>query len=75
MTNVNKIKAKRDAAKESSLEELQRQRDELKKRYMDIRFKMVVSHVDNPILKRTMRRDIARLNTFIRQKGLSLLQK
>ena len=35
---------------------------------MDLRFKMVVSHVDNPMQKRTMRREIARLNTFIQQK-------
>ena len=43
-------------------------RDELKKKYMDLRFKMVISHVDNPMQKRTMRREIARLNTFIQQK-------
>ncbi|MCQ2590016.1 MAG: 50S ribosomal protein L29, partial [Treponema sp.] len=28
-----------------------------------------VSHVDNPMQKRTMRREIARLNTFIQQKA------
>ena len=44
------------------------ERDELKKKYMDLRFKMVISHVDNPMQKRTMRREIARLNTFIQQK-------
>ena len=31
-------------------------------------FKMIISHVDNPMQKRTMRREIARLNTFIQQK-------
>ena len=35
---------------------------------MDLRFKMVISHVDNPMQKRTLRREIARLNTFIQQK-------
>ncbi len=54
--------------KELSYSELVAKRDELKKKYMDLRFKMVVSHVDNPMQKRTMRREIARLNTFIQQK-------
>ncbi len=55
--------------KELSYEELVAKRDKLKKEYMDLRFKMVISHVDNPLQKRTMRREIARLNTFIRQKS------
>lgn len=54
---------------ELSLEELKSKRDALKKEYMDFRFKMVVSHVDNPLQKRAMRRDIARLETFIAQKA------
>jgi len=40
-------------------------RDELKKKYMDFRFKIVIGHVDNPLQKRTLRRQIARLNTLI----------
>ena len=39
---------------------------DLKKKYMELRFKMVIGHVDNPLQKRTMRRQIARLNTLIR---------
>lgn len=54
--------------KELSYAELVAKRDELKKKYMDLRFKMVIAHVDNPMQKRTMRREIARLNTFIQQK-------
>ena len=38
---------------------------------MDLRFQMIISHVDNPMQKRTLRREIARLNTFIRQKELA----
>jgi large subunit ribosomal protein L29 len=38
---------------------------------MDLRFQMVIGHVDNPMQKRTMRREIARLNTFIRQKEIA----
>ena len=57
--------------KELSYAELVAQRNELKQKYMDLRFQMVIGHVDNPMQKRAMRRDIARLNTFIRQKELA----
>ena len=60
--------SKKKNDKELSYKELVAKRDELKKEYMDFRFKMVISHVDNPMQKRTMRREIARLNTFIQQK-------
>jgi len=60
--------SKKKNDKELSLQELVAKRDELKKEYMDLRFKMVISHVDNPMQKRTLRREIARLNTFIQQK-------
>ena len=60
--------SKKKTDKELSYSELVAKRDELKKKYMDLRVKMVISHVDNPMQKRTMRREIARLNTFIQQK-------
>ena len=60
--------SKKKTDKELSYSELVAKRDELKKKYMDLRFKMVISHVDNPMQKRIMRREIARLNTFIQQK-------
>ena len=65
--------SKKKNDKELSYKELVAKRDELelKKEYMDLRFKMVISHVDNPMQKRTMRREIARLNTFIRAKELA----
>ena len=63
--------SKKKNDKELSYKELVAKRDELKKEYMDLRFKMVVSHVDNPMQKRTLRREIARLNTFIRQKEIA----
>jgi large subunit ribosomal protein L29 len=34
---------------------------------MDFRFQMVIGHVDNPLNRRNLRRQIARLNTLIRQ--------
>ena len=62
-------KSKKDD-KNLSYSELVAKRDELKKQYMDLRFQMVLGHVDNPMQKRTLRREIARLNTFIHQQDL-----
>ncbi len=62
---------KKKNVKELSYAELVAERDELKKKYMDLRFQMVLGHVDSPIQKRTMRRQIARINTFIRQKEIA----
>ena len=65
--------AKKD--KELSYSELVVKRDELKRKYMDCRFQMAIGHVDNPMQKRTMRREIAVMNTLIRQKELAGLNK
>jgi large subunit ribosomal protein L29 len=51
--------------------ELRAKRDELKKKYMELRFQVVIGHVDNPLETRTMRRQIARLNTLIRENELA----
>ena len=67
---ADKKKSKK-SFKELSYAELVAQRNELKQKYMDLRFQMVIGHVDNPMQKRTMRRDIARLNTFIRAKEIA----
>lgn len=61
--------------KELSYSELITKRNELKRKYMDFRFQMVIGHVENPMQKRTMRREIARTNTLIRQKELAGLDK
>jgi large subunit ribosomal protein L29 len=53
-----------------SYQELKAKRGELKKKYMGFRFKVVIGHVDNPLQKRIMRRQIARLNTLIRAKEI-----
>lgn len=57
--------------KDSSLAELVVKRNELKQKYMDLRFQFVIGHVENPMLKRSLRREIAAVNTFIRQKELA----
>lgn len=38
---------------------------ELKKAFLELRFKLVLGHVENPLEKRNIRRQIARLNTII----------
>jgi len=55
----------KNSFKNLSFSELKVKRDELKKKYMEFRFKIVIGHVDNPLQKRTLRRQIARLNTLI----------
>ncbi len=55
----------KNSFKNLSLAELKAKRDEMKRKYMELRFQMVIGHVDNPLQKRIMRRQIARLNTLI----------
>jgi len=64
----------KNSFKNLSFPELKVKRDELARKYMDLRFQMVVGHVDNPLQKREMRRQIARLNTLIRQHEISALK-
>jgi len=61
----------KNSFKNLSYPELKAKRDELKKKYMELRFQMVIGHVDNPLQKRTMRRQIARLNTLIHLQDIS----
>lgn len=53
-------------------EELLTKREELKKKYLDIRFKMVLGHVENPLDKRNARRKLARINTLIHEYSLGI---
>ncbi|MDR2363380.1 MAG: 50S ribosomal protein L29 [Spirochaetaceae bacterium] len=57
----------KNSFKNLSLAELKAKRDELNKKYMELRFQIVIGHVDNPLQKRVMRRQIARLNGMIRR--------
>ena len=60
----------KNSFKNLTFPELKAKRDELSRKYMDFRFQMVIGHVDNPLQKRELRRQIARLNTLIRQNEL-----
>ena len=55
----------RNSFRDLTFEELVAKREELRKKYLDTRINKVVGHVDNPLEKRTLRRQIARLNTMI----------
>ena len=61
----------RNSFKNLTFPELKAKRDELSRKYMDFRFQMVIGHVDNPLQKRQLRRQIARLNTLIRRHELT----
>ena len=65
----------KNSFKNLSYAELKVKRDELKKKYMEFRFKLVIGHVDNPLQKRTIRRQIARLNTLIHAHDLEAAEK
>jgi len=56
----------KNSFKNLSFAELKVKREELNRKYMDFRFQLVIGHVDNPLQKRILRRQIARLNTLIR---------
>ena len=55
----------KNSFKDLRLEELLIKRDELRKKYFDLRFQMVVGHVEHPVEKRNLRRQIARIETRI----------
>lgn len=55
----------KDSFKDLTFEELLTKREELRNKYRDLRFNIVVGHVDNPLEKRNLRRKITRLNTMI----------
>ena len=66
---------KKKNVKDLSYAELIAERNKVKQEYMDHRFQSVIGHVDNPMRKRLLRRQIAKLNTFIREKEISGLDK
>ena len=55
-----------------TLEEIIAKRDELTKNLNNLRFDMVLGHVENPMKKRTLKRSIARLNTMIHEVELGI---
>ena len=62
----------KDSYKELTFKEIITKREELKKKYRDLRFNMIIGHVDNPLQKRVLRRQIAKINTIIHEFNLGL---
>lgn len=55
----------RNTFRDLTFEELVAKREELRRKYFDVRMNTIIGHVENPVQKRTLRRQIARLNTMI----------
>ena len=64
----------KDSFNDLSYGELLTRREEVRKQYVDVRFNTVVGHVDNPLLLRTLKRKIARLNTIVHEYDLHIRQ-
>ena len=57
---------------ELSYDELLNKKEELKKQYRDRRFDKVIGHLDNPLIIRSLRRSLARVNTIIHEYQLRI---
>ncbi len=57
----------RNSYNDLTYDELLTKRDELRKRYRDVRFDKVVGHLDNPLELRELKRSIARVHTIIHE--------
>jgi large subunit ribosomal protein L29 len=55
-----------------TVDEIIAKRDELRKNLNNLRFDMVLGHVENPMQKRVLKRSIARLNTRIHEVELGI---
>lgn len=62
----------KNSFKDLTLEEQIAKRDDLRKQYLDIRMDRVLGHVENPLAIRTVKRQIARLNTLIHENALGI---
>jgi large subunit ribosomal protein L29 len=61
----------KNSFKNLTLPELVVKRNELSRKYMELRFQAIVGHIENPLQKRITRRQLARLNTLIGQHDLA----
>jgi large subunit ribosomal protein L29 len=62
----------KNSFKDLTRKELSTKFEELSKKYRDLRFNMVIGHVDNPLQKRVLRRQVARLHTIIHEYELGI---
>jgi large subunit ribosomal protein L29 len=60
---------KANELKELTVEELGKKLDELQEERFRLRFRSATESIENPIRFRTIRRDIARIQTVLRQRA------
>jgi len=65
----------KNSFKNLTFAELKVKREEISRKYLDFRFQMVIGHVDNPLQKRTLRRQLARLNSLIREQEIAQVKQ
>lgn len=53
-------------------DELVQKREDLRKKHMDLRMNKILGHVENPLEERTLRRQMAALNTIIHEYALGI---
>ncbi|HOF02195.1 MAG TPA: 50S ribosomal protein L29 [Spirochaetota bacterium] len=63
------------ALREKTVAELISERDKLRKTYNELRFKKVVSVVENPLQLRVIRRNIAAILTVLHERELKRLKE
>ena len=61
----------KNSFKNLSSAELGAKLEEVSKKYFDFRFQTVVGHVENPMQKRSLMKQIARLRTLIRKNEIA----
>ena len=65
----------RDSFKDLTYTELDEKREELSRKFLDLRISNVMGHVENPLEKRIIKRKISRLNTIIHEYALGIRKK
>ncbi len=61
--------------REKTIAELISERDKLKKAYKELRFKKIVSVVENPLQLRAIRRNIATILTVLHERELEKIKE
>ncbi len=57
------------------LDELRQKHDDLEQEYFGLRIKHALGQLENPLIIRSVRRDIARTKTLLRENGISDLSR
>ena len=63
---------KAEELRELSVEELQKKLISVEMDFAELKFKHSLNQLENPMLLRTMKRDIARINTILTAKNTSM---